>query len=134
MGIAGSPTPEQLESFHSQGFLAIESFATADEVQGMTKRMEELLDDFDCTSIKSIFSTISHEKYLFRVLDLRSTGRMITSWTALRRFHSSLKESGSREQVGAFGTGLGSVVSAERSGGASWKHGSGCLKDMEFET
>lgn len=35
----------------------IESFASEDEIEGMVKRMEQLVDDFDPSSTASIFST-----------------------------------------------------------------------------
>ncbi|XP_006291538.2 phytanoyl-CoA dioxygenase isoform X1 [Capsella rubella] len=56
MGITGSLSPDQLEFFHSQGYLVIESFASEDEIRGLRKRMDELLNQFDC-SVSSIFST-----------------------------------------------------------------------------
>lgn len=57
MGIKGSMSPEQLESFNSNGFLVMESFASSEEIDGMRKRMDELLDRFDPSSTSSIFST-----------------------------------------------------------------------------
>ncbi|XP_010513872.1 PREDICTED: phytanoyl-CoA dioxygenase [Camelina sativa] len=57
MGITGSLTPDQLELFHSQGYLVIESFASEDEIRGLRKRMDELLTQFDCSVSSSIFST-----------------------------------------------------------------------------
>ncbi|OVA01736.1 Phytanoyl-CoA dioxygenase [Macleaya cordata] len=56
MGIMGSFSSEQLEAFNSQGFIVIESFASPEEIDGMRKRMDHLLDEFDCSSV-SIFST-----------------------------------------------------------------------------
>nr|GMD60132.1 phytanoyl-CoA dioxygenase [Ipomoea batatas] len=35
----------------------MESFSSAEEIESMRKRMEELLDTFDCSSAASIFST-----------------------------------------------------------------------------
>nr|GMD70431.1 phytanoyl-CoA dioxygenase [Ipomoea batatas] len=43
--------------FNSQGYLVLESFSSAEEIESMRKRMEELLDTFDCSSTASIFST-----------------------------------------------------------------------------
>ncbi|CAJ2650258.1 unnamed protein product [Trifolium pratense] len=54
MGLLSS---DQLESFNSQGYLVIESFASEDEIQSMIKRMEQLVDEFDPSSTASIFST-----------------------------------------------------------------------------
>ncbi|KAL8137582.1 hypothetical protein V2J09_003583 [Rumex salicifolius] len=59
MAIVGNLTPEQLQSFNSQGFLVLESFASAEEVDSMRKRMDQLLDDFDCSNFV-IFSTKDH--------------------------------------------------------------------------
>lgn len=42
----------------------IESFATEDEIQTMTKRMEQLVDEFDPSSTASIFSTKNQVTYL----------------------------------------------------------------------
>ncbi|CAI8616749.1 unnamed protein product [Vicia faba] len=53
----GMLSQDQLKSFQSQGYLVIESFATHDEIQTMTKRMEQLVDEFDPSSTASIFST-----------------------------------------------------------------------------
>lgn len=41
----------------------IESFATDDEIQTMTKRMEQLVDEFDPSSTASIFSTKNQVTY-----------------------------------------------------------------------
>ncbi|XP_038714169.1 phytanoyl-CoA dioxygenase isoform X2 [Tripterygium wilfordii] len=56
MGITGNLSSEQLQSLDSQGYLVIESFATAEEIEALRKRMGQLLDDFD-GSTASIFST-----------------------------------------------------------------------------
>ncbi|KAJ7942991.1 phytanoyl-CoA dioxygenase [Quillaja saponaria] len=50
------------KSFDSQGYLVLESFATADEIDAMMKRMEKLLDEFDFSSTASIFSTKNQQK------------------------------------------------------------------------
>lgn len=57
MGIDGCLSSDQLQSFHSQGFLVVESFATAEEIDGLRRRMDQLFEDFDCASTASIFST-----------------------------------------------------------------------------
>ncbi|OAY29239.1 phytanoyl-CoA dioxygenase [Manihot esculenta] len=62
MGITGNLTSDQLQSFNSQGYLVLESFASPEEIDTMTKRMERLLDDFDCSSTASIFSTKNQQK------------------------------------------------------------------------
>ncbi|KAF8034939.1 hypothetical protein BT93_C1077 [Corymbia citriodora subsp. variegata] len=56
MGAKGYLSPDQLEFFNSQGYLVIESHACPEEIDAMMKRMEQLLDEFDC-STASIFST-----------------------------------------------------------------------------
>ncbi|XP_058735383.1 phytanoyl-CoA dioxygenase [Vicia villosa] len=58
----GLLSPDQLKSFNSQGYLVIESFATEDEIQSMTKRMEQLVDEFDPSSTASIFSTKNQQQ------------------------------------------------------------------------
>lgn len=57
MGIVGNLTADQLEFFNSQGYLVLESFASAEEIEAMRKRMEQLLEGFDPSSTASIFST-----------------------------------------------------------------------------
>ncbi|KAK9091636.1 hypothetical protein Sjap_024813 [Stephania japonica] len=56
MGLVGSMSPEQLKLFDSQGFIVMESFAGAEEIDGMRQRMDELLEGFDC-STASVFSS-----------------------------------------------------------------------------
>ncbi|XP_077236094.1 phytanoyl-CoA dioxygenase (PhyH) family protein [Tasmannia lanceolata] len=56
MGIVGNLSPEQLQSFNSQGFLVIESFSSPEELHAMMNRMDQLLNQFDCSTI-SVFST-----------------------------------------------------------------------------
>ncbi|GAB4828765.1 hypothetical protein Ancab_018425 [Ancistrocladus abbreviatus] len=59
MGIVGNLSSEQLQSFHSQGYLVIESFASPEEIESMRNRVDQLLDEFDC-STSVIFSTKNH--------------------------------------------------------------------------
>ncbi|KAJ0252810.1 Phytanoyl-CoA dioxygenase [Hirschfeldia incana] len=61
MGITGSLTPDQLELFHSQGYLVIESFASEDEIRGLRKRMDDLLTQFDPSDSSSVFSTTNQQ-------------------------------------------------------------------------
>jgi phytanoyl-CoA hydroxylase len=56
MGITGTLSSDQLDSFNSQGYLVIESFANPEDIESMMKRMDKLLDDFDYTNV-SVFST-----------------------------------------------------------------------------
>lgn len=58
----GLLTPDQLESFNSQGYLVIESFSSKDEIDSMIKRMEQLVDQFDPSSTASIFSTKNQQQ------------------------------------------------------------------------
>ncbi|KAL0326892.1 UNVERIFIED_CONTAM: Phytanoyl-CoA dioxygenase [Sesamum angustifolium] len=57
MGIVGNLTPNQLLFFESEGYLVLESFASTDEIRALRLKMEQLLDQFDCSSRASIFST-----------------------------------------------------------------------------
>ncbi|KAK4400041.1 Phytanoyl-CoA dioxygenase [Sesamum angolense] len=57
MGIVGNLTPNQLQFFESEGYLVLESFASTDEIRALRLKMEQLLDQFDCSSRASIFST-----------------------------------------------------------------------------
>jgi phytanoyl-CoA hydroxylase len=57
MAIVGNLSPDQLSSFNSQGYIVMESFASAEEIESMRKRMEQLLDEFDYSAKASIFST-----------------------------------------------------------------------------
>ncbi|CAO2828506.1 unnamed protein product [Amaranthus hypochondriacus] len=59
MEFIGNLNPNQLEFFNSQGYLVLESFSSTEEVASMRKRMEQLLDEFDC-STSVIFSTKDH--------------------------------------------------------------------------
>ncbi|KAL0539602.1 hypothetical protein IC582_023818 [Cucumis melo] len=60
MGIVPNLNSDQLQFFHSHGYLVIESFATPDEVHAMRNRMELLLHGFDC-STSSVFSTVNQQ-------------------------------------------------------------------------
>lgn len=61
MGITGTLSSDQLDSFNSQGYLVIESFANPEDIESMMKRMNKLLDDFDYTNV-SVFSTKNQRK------------------------------------------------------------------------
>ncbi|KAJ6914776.1 phytanoyl-CoA dioxygenase isoform X2 [Populus alba x Populus x berolinensis] len=61
MGITGTLSSDQLDSFNSQGYLVIESFANPEDIESMMKRMDKLLDDFDYTNV-SVFSTKNQRK------------------------------------------------------------------------
>ncbi|KAK6922214.1 Phytanoyl-CoA dioxygenase [Dillenia turbinata] len=62
MGLVGSLTPDQLNFFNSNGYLVMESFSSPEEIEGMRNRMGQLLDDFDCNSTTSIFSTKNQQR------------------------------------------------------------------------
>ncbi|KAL4583475.1 hypothetical protein LXL04_008048 [Taraxacum kok-saghyz] len=53
---------DQLQFFNSQGYLVIESFSSSEEVEALRKRMDQLLDGFDCSSSTSIFSTKNQQR------------------------------------------------------------------------
>lgn len=55
-------TSDQLQFFNSQGYLVIESFSSSEEVEALRKRMDQLLDGFDCSSSASIFSTKNQQR------------------------------------------------------------------------
>lgn len=61
MGITGTLSSDQLDSFNSQGYLVIESFANPEDIESMMKRMDKLLGDFDYTNV-SVFSTKNQRK------------------------------------------------------------------------
>ncbi|XP_074291080.1 phytanoyl-CoA dioxygenase [Silene latifolia] len=64
----GVLSSKQIEFYNSQGYLVLESFSGADEIVNMRSRMEQLLDQFDC-STSVIFSTKDHshakDEYFF---------------------------------------------------------------------
>ncbi|KAH0668742.1 hypothetical protein KY289_023235 [Solanum tuberosum] len=60
--IEGNLSSEQLQFFDSNGYLVLESFASQEEIQSMRKRMEQLLDEFDCSSDASVFSTKNQQE------------------------------------------------------------------------
>ena len=62
MGIVGNLTADQLQSFNSQGYIVLESFATDDDIDAMVRRMDQLVNDFDPSSTASIFSTKNQQK------------------------------------------------------------------------
>ncbi|XP_019256737.1 PREDICTED: phytanoyl-CoA dioxygenase isoform X5 [Nicotiana attenuata] len=63
MGIeGGNLSSEQLQFFDSNGYLLLESFANPAEIESLRKRMEQLLDEFDCSSTASIFSTKNQQQ------------------------------------------------------------------------
>ncbi|KAL5761050.1 hypothetical protein ACOSP7_019547 [Xanthoceras sorbifolium] len=61
MGLLGNLSSDSLNSFNSQGYLVIESFADHEEIEAMRNRMVQLLEGFDC-STASVFSTKNQQK------------------------------------------------------------------------
>ncbi|KAI9168789.1 hypothetical protein LWI28_001971 [Acer negundo] len=62
MGIVGNLCSDNLNSFNSQGYLVIESFANNEQIEAMRNRMDQLLHAFDCSSNVSVFSTKNQRK------------------------------------------------------------------------
>ncbi|XP_031373261.1 phytanoyl-CoA dioxygenase [Punica granatum] len=62
MGVVENLNSDQLNFFNSQGYLVIESFAGREEIDAMMRRMDQLLDGFDC-STASIFSTKNQKQH-----------------------------------------------------------------------
>ncbi|KAK2635399.1 hypothetical protein Ddye_030191 [Dipteronia dyeriana] len=62
MGIVGNLCSDNLNSFNSQGYLVIESFANNEQIEAMRNRMDQLLQAFDCSSNVSVFSTKNQRK------------------------------------------------------------------------
>nr|ADP02208.1 PhyH domain-containing protein [Triticum aestivum] len=58
---AGSLTADQLSFFEKNGYLVLESFSGAEEVQAMRDRMAQLVDGFDGAD-SSVFSTKDHRQ------------------------------------------------------------------------
>ena len=50
-------TPEQLEQYQTNGFLALEAFVEDDECDRLRARAEQLVREFDPAGVVSIFST-----------------------------------------------------------------------------
>ncbi|KAJ4709748.1 Phytanoyl-CoA dioxygenase [Melia azedarach] len=61
MALVGNLSSDNLNSFNSHGYIVLESFASNEEIDSMRKRMDELLDGFDC-STSSVFSTKNQQK------------------------------------------------------------------------
>ncbi|XP_022998431.1 phytanoyl-CoA dioxygenase [Cucurbita maxima] len=61
MEIVRDLNSDQLQFYDSQGYLVVESFASPDEIDAMRKRMEQLLDEFDC-STSSVFSSVNQRQ------------------------------------------------------------------------
>lgn len=65
------------------GYLVIESFASEDEIEGMMKRMEQLVDDFDPSSTASIFSTKNQVYNMFFSILFSSKFSFFKVWVVL---------------------------------------------------
>ncbi|KAK6122351.1 hypothetical protein DH2020_043971 [Rehmannia glutinosa] len=62
MGIVGNLNSNQLQFFNSEGYLVLESFTSPDDIKSLRLKMEQLLDQFDCSSRASIFSTRNQQQ------------------------------------------------------------------------
>ena len=50
-------TQEQISQFHEDGYVLIPDFKTAAEIAALRERAEQIVNDFDPASSKSIFTT-----------------------------------------------------------------------------
>ena len=50
-------TPDQLQFFEENGYLAIPGYFTEDTVVKLKSRMQEILSNFEYTATKTIFTT-----------------------------------------------------------------------------
>ena len=57
-----------IQSYACTGYIVLESFSSKDEIDSMIKRMEQLVDQFDPSSTASIFSTKNQVSYLITLL------------------------------------------------------------------
>jgi phytanoyl-CoA hydroxylase len=55
-------TPDQIAQFHRDGFLVIPGFKNAEEIASLRRRAEQIVDEFDPASTRSVFSTVEQEK------------------------------------------------------------------------
>jgi len=53
----GSLTPEMKKAFEEDGFLVLEGFASPEECDQLKARMNQLIDEFDPSSVASVFET-----------------------------------------------------------------------------
>lgn len=53
----GMLSPEQVKQFHHDGFLVLERFAGPSEVASLRHRVDQLVEEFDPSTVTSIFST-----------------------------------------------------------------------------
>ncbi|XP_009598680.1 phytanoyl-CoA dioxygenase isoform X3 [Nicotiana tomentosiformis] len=107
MGIeGGNLSSEQLQFFDSNGYLVLESFANPAEIESLRKRMEQMLDEFDCSSTASIFST-KNQQQTTNDHFFESAEKISFFWEALHekdpvfnKFSSSDKVSGMLRSLG----------------------------------
>ena len=63
---------DQIASYHRDGFLAIEDFATPAACRALRRRADELVDAFEATAERTIFTTDEQERTSNReFIDLR---------------------------------------------------------------
>ena len=55
-------TPDQIAQYQRDGFLVIPGFKTAAEIATLRRRAEQIVDEFDPASTRSVFSTVDQEK------------------------------------------------------------------------
>jgi phytanoyl-CoA hydroxylase len=57
----GALSPEMVSAYHDTGVLILRNFASADACAALQQRARELIEEFDPTSVRSVFSTKSDE-------------------------------------------------------------------------
>ena len=57
-------TQEQISQFHEDGYVLIPDFKTAAEIAALRERAEQIVNDFDPASSKSIFTTKEQEQHI----------------------------------------------------------------------
>jgi phytanoyl-CoA hydroxylase len=55
-------TPNQITQFQRDGFLVLPGFKSAEEIAGLRRRAEQIVDEFDPASTRAVFSTVEQEK------------------------------------------------------------------------
>jgi phytanoyl-CoA hydroxylase len=55
-------TPEQIAQYNRDGFLVIPGFKSPEEIAQLRRRAEQIVDEFDPASTRSVFSTVEQEK------------------------------------------------------------------------
>ncbi|GAU29137.1 hypothetical protein TSUD_59050 [Trifolium subterraneum] len=92
----GMLSSDQLQSFNSQGYLVMESFASDDEIQSMIKRMEQ------CSYSLSLFQQKLTDDYFFE-----SAERVSFFFEALHEIEPAFKKFSSSEKASSLMSSLG---------------------------